>query len=136
MRFSMSLHLTSADFATVAALEKNTGRHISIINDIYSFEKELHSSRTQHAEGAYLCNAVPIFADETDVSVGAAKRALYVLAREWEGRHREMVGEIEGRGGVGGCNGEVSKYMQGLEYHMSGNEIWSRTTRRYADVVS
>lgn len=131
MRFSMSLHLTPADFATVTALEANTGRHISIINDIYSFEKELLASKTQHTEGAYLCSAVPIFAQETEIPVTAAKRVLYVLAREWEVRHREMVREIE----EGGAGEVVGRYMQGLEFHMSGNELWSRTTRRYADVV-
>ncbi len=30
-----------------------------------------------------------------------------------------------------GCSEATKAYMKGLEYQMSGNEQWSKTTRRY-----
>lgn len=39
----------------VRQLEQNCSRHISIVNDIYSFEKEYKASRSRNAEGAVLC---------------------------------------------------------------------------------
>lgn len=130
MRFSMGLHLSAEDFASVDKVEKNCGRHISIVNDIYSYEKELQTSKTGHKEGAYLCSAVPIFSEETDLSIAAAKRALYSLVREWEYKHEQLVRERVND--PNGCSPSVEAYMNGLEYHMSGNELWSRTTKRYS----
>lgn len=132
MRFSMALHLTAADFASVTAVEENCGRHISVINDIYSFEKELLASQTAHEEGGILCSAVQIFAQETDLSIAAAKQVLYCLSREWEYVHRDLVAKRHAA--PGGCNDAVKAYMDGIEYHMSGNELWSRTTKRYHEV--
>ena len=134
MRFSMNLHLSDADFASVVEIEKNCGQHISIINDIFSFEKELLASKTAHKEGGILCSAVPIFSEETALSTSAAKRVLYCLCREWEYVHRELVAKRIAS--PDGCSEVVEAYMNGLEYHMSGNEQWSQTTKRYHDVVS
>ena len=130
MRFSMGLHLSTADFDSVTDVERNCGRHISIVNDIYSYEKELQTSKTAHKEGGILCSAVHIFAEETELSIAAAKRALFALVREWEFVHRELVAKREAH--PDGCSETVSAYMEGLEYHMSGNELWSRTTKRYS----
>ena len=132
MRFSMGLHLSAEDFASVADIERNCGRHISIVNDIYSFEKELQTSKVAHKEGGVLCSAVPIFAQEMGLGVPAAKRALYALVREWEYLHQELVAKREAE--PGGCGENVKWYMNGLEYHMSGNELWSATTKRYSAV--
>lgn len=129
MRFSMGLHLSAEDFSSVEEVEKNCGRHISIVNDIYSYEKELQTSKTGHKEGAYLCSAVPIFSEETDLSIAAAKRGLWTLVREWEYVHDRLVRERIAD--PDGCNDAVIAYMNGLEYHMSGNELWSKTTKRY-----
>lgn len=133
MRFSMGLHLSAAEFSSVKDVEKNCGRHISIVNGIYSFEKELLASKTAHQEGGVLCSAVQIFAQETEIGIEAVKRVLYILAREWEFVHRDLVAK---RVTVsGGCSEAVKAYMDGLEYHMSGNELWSQTTKRYHEVT-
>ena len=125
----MGLSLSAADFESVELVEKNCGRHISVVNDIYSYGKELLTSQTAHKEGGFLCSAVPIFADETDLSIVAAKRGLWTLVREWEYVHNELVqARISSQHG---CSEAVKAYMNGLEYHMSGNELWSKTTKRY-----
>ena len=127
MRFSMGLKISAADLESAPPVDMNCSKHLSVINDIWSFEKELLASQTAHAEGGFLCTGVATFANEAEVSVQAAKRVLYSLCREWEVRHLELVREVLAKRDTP----ELRLYLKGLEYQMSGNEYWSRTTLRY-----
>lgn len=127
MRFSMRLHVRPEDLAVVRAVDMNCSKHLSVINDIWSYEKEVLASETAHEEGGVLCTGVAIFAAETEVSIVAAKRVLYLLCREWEAHHDELVAEALAKRD----NPDLRAYVKGLEYQMSGNEMWSRTTLRY-----
>ena len=109
-------------------LEQNCSKQISVVNDIYSWEKELKASQAaHHHEGAVLCSAVKVLAKETSLSIQASKRVLWSMTREWELVHDEMVAAQLARN----VRSEVEQYMKGLEYQMSGNELWSTTTLRY-----
>jgi aristolochene synthase len=127
MRFCMGLHLTAEELAIARPVDMNCSKHLSIVNDIWSYEKELLASKTAHEEGGVLCTGVAIFADGAEVSATAAKRVLYALCREWEVRHKEL--EVEAL--AQRDSPELREYLKGLEYQMSGNEMWSRTTLRY-----
>jgi aristolochene synthase len=127
MRFSMDLHLTQEELAGMMPLERNCSKQISVVNDIFSWEKELQASKTGHKEGSVLCTAVKVLADETHLSIKASKRVLWSMAREWENLHDEMVAQKVAHN----CTQAARDYMQGLQYQMSGNELWSRTTLRY-----
>lgn len=129
----MGLHLTHLDRLSVYKVEQNCGRHIAIINDIFSFEKELRASETAHHEGGVLCSAVQIFATEAELNIPAAKRVLWTMCREWEVVHRELVKERKAR--PQGCSETVQTYMEAHEYFMSGNERWSQSTKRYSSIV-
>jgi aristolochene synthase len=52
MRFSMDLRLTNSDLSRVRGLEQNCSRQISVVNDIYSWEKEYKASLKDDAEGS------------------------------------------------------------------------------------
>jgi aristolochene synthase len=123
----MDLHLTQEELAGMTSLERNCSKQISMVNDIFSWEKELQASKTGHKEGSALCTAVKVLADETSLSIKASKRVLWSMAREWENLHDEMVAEKVAHN----CTQATRDYMQGLQYQMSGNELWSRTTLRY-----
>ncbi|KAK5657382.1 hypothetical protein OQA88_2952 [Cercophora sp. LCS_1] len=127
MRFSMGLSMSEEELEIARPADMNCSKHLSIVNDIWSYEKELLASQSAHEEGGILCTGVATFADEADLSVDAAKRVLYLLCREWERRHAELVREILAQRDTPG----LRKYLDGLEYQMSGNEFWSRTTLRY-----
>lgn len=129
-RFSMGLRISSEDLRSVAEVEKNCGRHISIVNDIYSYEKEVVAARNAHEEGGRLCNGVQILALEAGLDVAASKQILWSICREWEHTHEELVSRRKATS----CGPELCAYMEGLEFHMSGNEFWSRETKRYHDV--
>ncbi len=69
--------------------------------------------------------------EETGVGVEAAKKMLWLMTREWEEVFNGIVREnLESE-----CGQVVEDYMRGLEYQMSGNELWSLTTSRYHDLV-
>ena len=125
----MGIHLTPEELRSMTLLERNCSKQISVVNDIYSWEKELRASKTGHHEGAALCSAVKIVAEETHLNADAAKRILWSMTREWERRHDELAAEQ--LTGSAAMSQTVRDYIQGLEYQMSGNELWSRTTLRY-----
>lgn len=128
MRFCMALHVTEAELESVKAVERNCSKHISVVNDIWSWEKELIASKTGHVEGSALCSSVQVMADEANLSIEASKRVLWHMCREWELVHLELEKKrIE----QGKCTPDLQAYMKGLEYQMSGNELWSQSTLRY-----
>ncbi|KAI1267664.1 Aristolochene synthase [Xylariaceae sp. FL1019] len=129
MRFSMGLRLSADELHGMKALEANCAKQLSVVNDIYSYEKEVEASRTGHKEGAFLCSAVKVLAEETKLGIPATKRVLWSMTREWETVHDHIVAEKIAS--PGGCSEAAKAYMRGLEYQMSGNEQWSKTTRRY-----
>ncbi|KAL9622888.1 MAG: hypothetical protein Q9160_002814 [Pyrenula sp. 1 TL-2023] len=96
-----------------------------------AYEKELLSAQNAHLEGGALCNAVEILAKEVRLDTESAKRVLWALVREWEVKHESMVYERSARED---CGSDILNYMKGLEFHMSGNEAWSKATKRYQEV--
>ncbi|KAI1208436.1 Aristolochene synthase from penicillium Roqueforti [Annulohypoxylon truncatum] len=129
MRFCMGLYLDNDELDSVREIELNVGRHISIVNDIFSFEKELASSKVTHEEGGVLCSAVSVLAGEINIGTSAAKRILWSMCREWELIHQELVKKR--MSSEEACSSSLQKYVKALEYQMSGNELWSRSTGRY-----
>lgn len=136
MRFSMALRLGSAELATLAPLEQNCARHISVVNDIFSWDKEVRASQERDTEGAALCSAVGVLAAETGLDFAATKRVLWPMVREWERVHERLVGElVMGAGPTEKVPVAVREYIKGLEFQMTGNEMWSMTTPRYREVI-
>ncbi|KAF2492611.1 Aristolochene synthase in complex with 12,13 Difluorofarnesyl diphosphate [Lophium mytilinum] len=136
MRFSYDLHLSRMEVDFVADIEKNCGKHISLVNDIYSYEKEKLISEQETSEGAILCNAVQILADQVQVSIEVSKNLLWVMVREYEFVHRDLV---DGKNALFPglvLKGDLRHYVDGLQYQMSGNELWSKTTNRYRQAAA
>ncbi|KAI9837889.1 MAG: carbonyl reductase (NADPH-dependent) ari1 [Sclerophora amabilis] len=125
MRFAMKLNLTEAELEIAIPVEQNCSKHISVLNDIYSWEKELEASQSGHEEGSAVCSSVQVMKDEANLGYGASKRVLWAMCREWEVVHKKLVWERTP------CSKDLEKYMKGLEYQISGNERWSESTPRY-----
>ncbi|KAI0146376.1 Aristolochene synthase in complex with 12,13 Difluorofarnesyl diphosphate [Xylariaceae sp. FL1272] len=127
IRFTGAIHLSPEDLAIADRVDRNCGRHMAVVNDIWSYEKEVHAAKTLHEEGGVLCTAVAILANETSISVDSAKRVLYQLCREWEIEQESLVEEALAQKDTP----EFREYLKRIEYQMSGNEFWSRSTDRY-----
>lgn len=132
MRFSMNLHVSPEELQSIKEIEMNCSKHISVVNDIYSWEKELKASQTGHKEGSALCSSVSVLSDEANLEYSASKRVLWAMCREWEFVHEELVARRISSPQP--CSTNLRAFMKGLEYQMSGNEAWSETTPRYHSV--
>lgn len=128
MAFGLDISLTPIEIKTIAEIETLQAYHLLVINDYYSFEKELLDSQTKHLEGAKLFNVVSVLADEIDVSYTSSKAIIDVMLKKWEEEWRVMVEKIEAKGE---CTETMKKYLRGKEYMNLGNVVWSATTRRY-----
>lgn len=127
MRFSMGLHVSPAELSAASPADMTCSKHLSVINDIWSYEKELKASKTAHEEGAVLCTSVAILARDATLSTPAAKRVLYSMCREWELQYKDNERAV-----LEVCDTPALRtYLLGLELQMTGNELWSRTTERY-----
>ena len=125
MRFVMKLALSPQELESLKPVDMNCAKHISVVNDIYSWEKELWKSQDSGEEGSMLCSSVKVISDECSVGVDASKRILWAMCREWELIHLKLVDQRNT------CGQHIVSYCRGLEYQMSGNELWSRSTKRY-----
>ena len=135
----MCLHISSTSHAALASIENNYANHITVVNDIYSYAKELQASLTQskHAEGRAMCSSVTVLGREASLSVQSTMKVLWTCVREWEFEHVRLVEQRlamnrdqatpESRGD----EMDVRRYLEALQWQMSGNEEWSRTTKRY-----
>lgn len=129
IRFTMKLRLDQQDLDSIKDIETNCSKHISVVNDIYSWEKELKASQVGHEEGAALCSAVSVLSAEMTLNIPATKRVLWVMCREWELRQEQLV--LNRLASEQSCSHDLKMFMKGLELQMSGNEAWSSTTPRY-----
>ncbi|KAK8872555.1 Aristolochene synthase [Apiospora arundinis] len=127
-RFAMGLALSADDLALVEPLDRIWFRHYAVMNDVWSYDKEVRQSKESREEGAVLRSSVAILCDDTQMSAEAAKRTLTYLCREWEDQHKALEKEILAKKDTPA----IRQYIRGLEYQMSGNEIWSTFTLRYA----
>ncbi|CAI9630923.1 aristolochene synthase [Alternaria alternata] len=132
IRFTMRLRLDQQDLYSIKEIETNCSKHISVVNDIYSWDKELKASKVGHKEGAVLCSAVSVLSAEMALSIPSTKRVLWVMCREWELQHKQLV--VNRLTSGQSCSYDLQMFMKGLEFQMSGNEVWSSTTSRYHPV--
>lgn len=126
----MDLHVTPDEIASVQNIEQNCAKHLSVLNDILSWDKEYRAYQTGHPEGSAICSAVQVLADETSLSYASCKRVLWVMCREWEARHEYLVAKRQTDSALP-FGENLRLYVKGLEYQISGNELWSLTTLRY-----
>ncbi|KAL8970448.1 MAG: hypothetical protein Q9197_003798 [Variospora fuerteventurae] len=129
MRYSMALYVTPDELESVEEIERNVSKHLSVVNDIFSWEKEVLASLSGHEEGSALCSSVQVMCTEAEIETAAAKRVLWSMCREWERRHTELEAAYKKRKPA--PSQSILTYIKGLEYQISGNEQWSETTKRY-----
>ncbi|KAK4187881.1 isoprenoid synthase domain-containing protein [Podospora australis] len=118
--------LSSSERESLAQLEKVANFHVSILNDVFSFEREWKAA--QKAEGGALVNSVAVLAGEMNVSVHAARQLCLALVRAWEveflAMSEKFLTENEGEE-------RLVRAVKGIERRMSGAEAFSWRTARY-----
>lgn len=127
----MDLRLTPSTLASIHDIEISYSRLGIVVNDIHSFDKEVRAYAQNPTDTGKVLNMVAMQAQETGVSFASAKRLLWVLCREWEVLHLEMVKKRESNMDGGEEDEALKVYMKGLELILGGNEKWSEYTQRY-----
>lgn len=122
------LKLTREQREGLRPMERIANYHVSILNDVFSFEREWKAAQEQE-EGAALVNGVAVLAGEVGVGVGVARVLCLAIVRGWEKEFLEMVGGLDL---INGEDGELMRRaVKGIERRMSGAEAFSWRTRRY-----
>ena len=129
MCFFMEIHLTASELRALRPLEKNCAKHLSVINDIYSWEKEIQAAKVSNSEGVEICSAVKVLREEINLDFEATKRMLWTMIPEWKMVHTRLHADLVGS--PSGWRPAVEEYIKSVEYHFGGNEEWCKTTLRY-----
>ncbi|KAF9244405.1 hypothetical protein DTO013E5_5954 [Penicillium roqueforti] len=130
IRFGAKLDLTPTALENTAALESTAFRHVSVMNDIYSWEREWKVYQENPTDGAQPFSAIYILANETGLPYTACRRLMYSYCRELELVFKQSSVEIR-HNTMEGLTHELEMYIKGLEYFMCGIELWSQWTPRY-----
>lgn len=129
MCFVMAIHPSAEELEALRPLESNCAKHLSIINDIYSWEKEVRAAKASEQEGAEICSSIQVLSEEINLDIEATKRVLWIMVREWEQVHTRLHADL--LASPNGCSQVVETYIKGIEYQIAGNEEWCKTTLRY-----
>lgn len=130
IRFGAKLYLTNSELEKTAALESTAFRHVSVMNDIYSWEREWEVYQANPTDGTWPFSAIYILANETGLPYTACKRLMYSYCRELELALKQSTDEIR-HNRMESLSYELEVYIKGLEYFMCGIELWSQWTPRY-----
>lgn len=126
MFYAQDIHVTKEELAVAVELEKNAMKHVCIVNDICSFDKEVLAAG-KGADLGQLCSAVPLYMSTLGLGEKGAMRVMWETVRELETNHFRLLEEAKKQGNF--ANLEV--YAKGLELQMGGNERWNVLTPRY-----
>ena len=121
--------LSPSEISMLEPLEHVANYHVSILNDIFSFDREWSAAQTL-GEGAALVNGVRILADNAGLSVGVAKKLCFALVRAWEVEFKGMEKELLEQEGTK-ANTNLRRMVRGIERRMTGAEAFSWRTTRY-----
>ncbi|KAI0572701.1 Aristolochene synthase [Pyrenophora tritici-repentis] len=127
MRFCAGLSITPEELELAKEVEENCMKHITFVNDICSYDKEVMTASEGSELGA-MCSSIPIIkADHRVDDDQEAKSIMWEMVRDWELRHFELVEKISSKN----ISPALAKYLKGVEYQAAGNEHWSLLTPRY-----
>lgn len=132
MKYCVGLYFSPEEHRLLKSLEANAGKHVVIVNDIFSWDKELIASKELHKEGAMLCSSLKLMMDETEIDSEGVKRVLWQLAREFENKQESLEEGFQASTSAN-CD-KFRRYMQELRCLMAGNEQWSKETLRYSQL--
>jgi aristolochene synthase len=130
IRFGANLHFKKNELESLSALESAAFRHMGVINDIYSWEREWRVFQENQTDGSQPLSAIYVLAKETGLSFTACKRLMYSYCRELELSIKKIRDDLRDDSIIN-MTPKMDMYIKGLEYFMCGNELWSQWTPRY-----
>ncbi|KAH8672844.1 isoprenoid synthase domain-containing protein [Tricladium varicosporioides] len=129
-RLGMDLEIPAEEEHWLKKLEHITTYHIIIVNDLYSWDKELlQASNSKTTDiGGDLVSAITVVMKEENVDEMTAKKFLATKVHDLEVEYFDLVKEREKEGPMAI---DARRYADCLPVMAAGNESWSRVTARY-----
>ncbi|RDW92912.1 uncharacterized protein DSM5745_00234 [Aspergillus mulundensis] len=122
-RWAIDASIPPHEEALIRSIDANIGAQVVLVNDLFSWEKELLDAAKMDSE---VVNAVGLVMRLENVDAGAAQRMLAIKVKELEDKHVELLdGKMEN------LSRDSKVYVRFLENMAAGNESWSRGTARY-----
>lgn len=105
----------------IQKLQNVVGDHAMLVNDLYSYRKECIKNTSNY----YHPNMITILKNTEFMDTKKAINELIDIILNREKQFKELIDKIPYK------NEEILKYINSLEYVMSGNHYWSTVTGRY-----
>jgi hypothetical protein len=131
IRFCLDVHLRCNEKEAVKHLEDLTCRLMILWNDYYSYPREKAECSRRGPKIARMRNSIPVLMAQYGIQETVAKsllRGLTVDAEEEFKAERKRLERITDHG-----DGDLMKYIEGLENSAGGNALWDVTCRRYKE---
>ncbi|KAJ7280280.1 isoprenoid synthase domain-containing protein [Mycena rebaudengoi] len=121
VQWTLGVYLTPEESEICSAFYASAGRAVALTNDYFSWSKE---KRFPSNRG---CSTVPVVRKQYRMSERDALLFVKGLAVDAEETTMKLAGPLKE------LSFNVKRYVQGVEYLLSGNCFWSATAPRYDD---
>ncbi|KAL1637918.1 hypothetical protein SLS56_000475 [Neofusicoccum ribis] len=121
----------SLDDPLVARITRLAGDHVSIVNDLGSFDKELRAFES--GKTVVLINLVQVMRESCGLAIDDAKAAAFALQLLNE---QDILAELEALKAGGKLSTEHWRYVDSLLALIAGNTFYTMTTSRYGGEVA
>jgi hypothetical protein len=98
----------------------------SLTNDLYSYEKEAEAAR--RAGNDHITNALWVLMVEHDISLEEARERAKGRIKEEVAKYVQVVADVNSRHDL---SSDARKYIELMQYSVSGNVVWSIQCPRY-----
>lgn len=127
----MGLHIPDREMDTCRNLMAPAWIAVGLQNDLYSWSKERDTAERQ-GEG-HVVNAIWVLMQEHKVDVDEANKICRKLIKQYVAEYVQIVKDNKDNGLL---SSDLRKYIEAMQYSISGNVVWSLNCPRYNPHVS
>lgn len=123
LRYGMDINLTEnvLNDKYIKSIQNIVGDHAMLVNDLYSYKKEC----IKNVNKSYQSNIISILKNTENFNTKAAIDETINIILDKEKQFKKLINKNPYK------NKEICRYINSLEYVMSGNHYWSTITARY-----
>ncbi|KUL83692.1 hypothetical protein ZTR_07521 [Talaromyces verruculosus] len=124
--FGMGLHIPDHEMDTCRDLMAPAWIAVGLQNDLYSWPKEQQAAQSRGED--HVVNAIWVLMQEHNVDVDGADKICRDLIKRYVAQYVRIVKENKDNELL---SKDLRKYIEAMQYSISGNVVWSRTCPRY-----
>lgn len=123
LRYGMDINLNDniLNDKYIKNIQNIVGDHAMLVNDLYSYKKEF----IKNVNKSYQSNIISILKNTENLNIEDAIKETINIILDREKQFKKLINKNPYK------EDEICKYINSLEYVMSGNHYWSKITSRY-----